>query len=136
MAKPLPQPTTPDPAAPRAPYDTAPHGVPSATPHGSHPAHGPPAAMDTRYLLTLSLGALGVVYGDIGTSPLYALKECFNGPHGVAPTPTNVLGALRLAAIGFTKRDAIAFGVMNHTWLGDIGREIGERSDDAVRLDR
>jgi KUP system potassium uptake protein len=47
-------------------------------------------------LLTLSLGALGVVYGDIGTSPLYALKECFNGPHGVPPTPENVLGILSL----------------------------------------
>ena len=32
----------------------------------------------------VALGALGVVYGDIGTSPLYALKECFIGPHGVA----------------------------------------------------
>ena len=47
-------------------------------------------------MLTLSLGALGVVYGDIGTSPLYALKECFNGPHGVPPTPENVLGVLSL----------------------------------------
>ena len=44
----------------------------------------------------LSLGALGIVFGDIGTSPLYALKECFVGPHGVAPTPLNVLGVLSL----------------------------------------
>ena len=35
---------------------------------------------------------LGVVYGDIGTSPLYALKECFIGPHGVPVTKPNVLG--------------------------------------------
>jgi KUP system potassium uptake protein len=49
-----------------------------------------------RYLLLLSLGALGVVYGDIGTSPLYALRECFNPRHGVAPTPANVLGVLSL----------------------------------------
>ena len=48
-----------------------------------------------RYLFTLSIGALGVVYGDIGTSPLYALKECF-GPHGVSVTPANVLGVLSL----------------------------------------
>jgi KUP system potassium uptake protein len=47
-------------------------------------------------LVSLALGALGVVYGDIGTSPLYALKECFNGPHAVAPTPDNVLGVLSL----------------------------------------
>ena len=42
------------------------------------------------------LGALGVVYGDIGTSPLYALRECFHGAHGVAPTRENVLGVLSL----------------------------------------
>jgi KUP system potassium uptake protein len=44
----------------------------------------------------LALAALGVVYGDIGTSPLYAMKECFTGSHGVAPTPQNVLGVLSL----------------------------------------
>jgi KUP system potassium uptake protein len=44
----------------------------------------------------LVLGALGVVYGDIGTSPLYALRECFHGAHGVAPTRENVLGVLSL----------------------------------------
>jgi len=51
-----------------------------------------------RYLLTLSLGALGVVYGDIGTSPLYALKECFMVHHGhqLVPTHDNVLGILSL----------------------------------------
>ena len=96
MAKPLPQPAAPDPAAPRAPHDTAPHGVASATPHGSHPPHGPPAAMDTRYLLTLSLAALGVVYGDIGTSPLYALRESFHHTHGVAVDAAAVLGVLSL----------------------------------------
>jgi KUP system potassium uptake protein len=44
----------------------------------------------------LSLGALGVVYGDIGTSPLYALRECVTSPHGVAATAGNVLGVLSL----------------------------------------
>ena len=44
----------------------------------------------------LLLGALGVVYGDIGTSPLYALKECFNGPHAVSLEAGNVLGILSL----------------------------------------
>ena len=43
----------------------------------------------------LSLGALGVVFGDIGTSPLYALRECF-GEYGLAPTPENVSGILSL----------------------------------------
>ena len=44
----------------------------------------------------LSLGALGVVYGDIGTSPLYAVKECFSGGYGLIPTHENVLGVLSL----------------------------------------
>ena len=46
-------------------------------------------------LAALTLGALGVVYGDIGTSPLYALKEVFHGGH-VAPTTANILGVLSL----------------------------------------
>ena len=49
-----------------------------------------------RKELTLALGALGVVYGDIGTSPLYAVKECFTLPHGVDPTEENVFGVLSL----------------------------------------
>jgi KUP system potassium uptake protein len=49
-----------------------------------------------KQLAVLALGAIGVVYGDIGTSPLYALKECFIGPHGVALTKPNVLGVLSL----------------------------------------
>jgi KUP system potassium uptake protein len=44
----------------------------------------------------LTLAALGVVFGDIGTSPLYALRECFYGTHGVEATPANVLGVLSL----------------------------------------
>lgn len=47
-------------------------------------------------LLPLSLAALGVVYGDIGTSPLYAIRECFHGPQALAATPANVLGVLSL----------------------------------------
>src|SRR5438045_4463675 len=50
----------------------------------------------TTGLGVLTLGALGVVYGDIGTSPLYALRECFHGEHGAAPTHENVLGVLSL----------------------------------------
>ncbi|HEX8154491.1 MAG TPA: potassium transporter Kup [Thermoanaerobaculia bacterium] len=46
--------------------------------------------------MTLSLGALGVVYGDIGTSPLYAFRECFAPEHHLAPTPENILGVLSL----------------------------------------
>ena len=62
-------------------------GLLSATP--VQPRPGP---------LALALGALGIVYGDIGTSPLYALRECFHGPHAVVggPTEGNVLGVLSL----------------------------------------
>jgi KUP system potassium uptake protein len=49
-----------------------------------------------RYLFLLSLAAIGVVYGDIGTSPLYAIRECFHGPHAIPPLRNNVLGILSL----------------------------------------
>jgi KUP system potassium uptake protein len=47
-------------------------------------------------VLPLTLTALGVVYGDIGTSVLYAMRECFFGSHSVPPTHDNVLGVLSL----------------------------------------
>ncbi|MEM5786633.1 MAG: KUP/HAK/KT family potassium transporter, partial [Syntrophobacteraceae bacterium] len=46
--------------------------------------------------LFLALGALGIVYGDIGTSPLYAIRECFHGSHAIALTPGNIFGVLSL----------------------------------------
>ena len=49
-----------------------------------------------KQLALLAFGALGVVYGDIGTSPLYAFKECFFGPHSFPVTTQNVLGILSL----------------------------------------
>jgi len=49
-----------------------------------------------RALALLSVAALGIVYGDIGTSPLYALRECFSGHYGIVATPDNVLGVLSL----------------------------------------
>ena len=44
----------------------------------------------------LALGALGVVYGDIGTSPLYSVRECFNGAHAVALNDVNLFGVASL----------------------------------------
>ena len=44
----------------------------------------------------LALGALGVVYGDIGTSPLYAIRECFHGHHAIALTQGNIFGVMSL----------------------------------------
>ena len=48
----------------------------------------------TKPLAPLTLAALGVVYGDIGTSPLYAAKETFNPAHGIALPTENILGGL------------------------------------------
>ncbi len=67
---------------------------PAVVADSNHHHTGDPAS--GKKLALLSLTALGVVYGDIGTSPLYALKECFNGAHGVEPTPENVVGVLSL----------------------------------------
>jgi KUP system potassium uptake protein len=53
-------------------------------------------AAGSRRLFPLTLTALGVVYGDIGTSPLYTIRECFYGSHGVAVTQENVLGVLSM----------------------------------------
>ncbi|MDO8793217.1 MAG: potassium transporter Kup [Vicinamibacterales bacterium] len=59
-------------------------------------AHGQAVAPRRSKLLPLTLTAIGVVYGDIGTSPLYTIRECFYGAHAVAPTYENVLGVLSL----------------------------------------
>jgi KUP system potassium uptake protein len=63
--------------------------VPLAAPEDRHNEAG------SRILL-LSLSALGIVYGDIGTSPIYALRECFHGSHPFPPTESNILGVLSL----------------------------------------
>ncbi len=47
-------------------------------------------------LRMLALAALGVVFGDIGTSPLYAIRECFHGEYGIPVTPENIYGVLSL----------------------------------------
>src|SRR6266576_1633631 len=71
------------PVAPQKPTPTPPTGSHTNPPHG-------------RYLARLALLALGVVYGDIGTSPLYALREAFHRQHGIPVTSGNVLGVLSL----------------------------------------
>jgi len=58
----------------------------------SNDLHG----IGNKRLFALALGAVGVVYGDIGTSPLYTLKETFGEHGGVPLTPDNVLGVLSL----------------------------------------
>jgi len=51
---------------------------------------------ESKRLIALMVAAVGIVYGDIGTSPLYALRECFDGPHSVEPSAANILGVLSL----------------------------------------
>jgi len=67
-------------------------------PPSDAPADGstPHTARHGTGVVVLGLAALGVVYGDIGTSPIYAIKECFSGVHGLAPSHENVLGIISL----------------------------------------
>ncbi len=51
---------------------------------------------------SLTLGAIGIVFGDIGTSPLYAVDQVFYGPAHIAPAPDNVLGCISLAIWALT----------------------------------
>jgi KUP system potassium uptake protein len=78
---------TGDPLEPEAPASSGGHGG---------EARDAPCERKRRRLAGLTLAALGVVYGDIGTSPLYALRECFHGAYGIEPTRGNVLGVLSL----------------------------------------
>lgn len=61
----------------------------SDSPSGHHGHHQPK-------LLTTTFAALGIVFGDIGTSPLYAFRECFSGTHGAPIDPRNLTGAASL----------------------------------------
>ena len=71
-------------------------GGPNA-PAVSHEGTGhPPANPVGKRLAILTLTALGVVYGDIGTSPLYTIRETFSPEYGLAPNPANVYGILCL----------------------------------------
>jgi KUP system potassium uptake protein len=56
----------------------------------------PPAAPHSQSFPVLTVAVLGVVYGDIGTSPIYALRECFAGKNPILVTTDNVLGVLSL----------------------------------------
>jgi KUP system potassium uptake protein len=60
----------------------------------SDPAHA--AEHPRTKVAALTLSALGIVFGDIGTSPLYTLTECTSGEHGVPPTADNLVGVLSL----------------------------------------
>src|SRR5205823_865072 len=57
---------------------------------------GSPPHPGRQRLPALALGAIGIVFGDIGTSPLYAMKESFIGPHPLAIDRLHILGILSL----------------------------------------
>lgn len=68
----------------------------SSTAEEPHISSSHSSQSDLKHLATLSLAALGVVFGDIGTSPLYAIRECFHGEYSIPVTTDNVLGVLSL----------------------------------------
>ena len=59
-------------------------------------AHDQAGELTGKRLAMMALAALGVVYGDIGTSPLYAVKEVFAGNHPIPVTEANIYGSLSL----------------------------------------
>src|SRR6516162_11507676 len=63
-------------------------------------------------LAALTIGALGIVYGDIGTSPLYAMDALFFGRAGAARTPMEVLGGVSLVIWALTVIVAIKYAIL------------------------
>jgi KUP system potassium uptake protein len=80
--------------------DSSADGTPPQSTSGStrtnNSGHPASESKDLKRTLILAVGALGVVYGDIGTSPLYTVKECFHGTHAIALNPANLLGVMSL----------------------------------------
>jgi len=62
----------------------------------NHENEPDPHVRINKKIFLLAIGALGIVFGDIGTSPLYTIKECFYGPHAITPTRDNIIGVLSL----------------------------------------
>jgi KUP system potassium uptake protein len=67
---------------------------PSSDSSGQGPGQGFPHRHNKVFFLVV--GAMGVVFGDIGTSPLYAVKECFFGIHTIPTSRSNVFGVISL----------------------------------------
>ena len=80
------------PAEPKKAHPNHPVGEPGGGPGAGHAGGG----------VALLIGAVGVVFGDLGTSPLYALQECFSGPHGMPASRENVLGIVSLVLWSLT----------------------------------
>lgn len=95
MPDPAPSPAEPEKSSPSAAMSRAPAPKPFNL-EPPHPPHGPVSGRGSSRVMKLSLAAIGVVFGDIGTSPLYAMRECFHGPHAIPVNEANVLGVLSL----------------------------------------
>jgi KUP system potassium uptake protein len=75
------------------------------------PANSGPDAL-RRQQAALIFGTVGIVFGDIGTSPLYALRIAFNGPQAIAPTAHNVVGVLSLVLWSLTAIVGIKYAIL------------------------
>ena len=83
-------------------------------------------------LPTLALAAIGIVFGDIGTSPLYALKEAFSPSHGIALSDASILGVISLLFWAVSQRslrhfDAACFPDHGHAdlaWILQLGFDL------------
>lgn len=92
------------------PSSGEPHAV-AAAPSQPAKARRQPSAAAQPGLVRLTVGALGIVYGDIGTSPLYAIDQIFFGPVGVKPTHDNVMGGISLVVWTITLIVAIKYAI-------------------------
>ena len=117
---------------------------PRSDPHRLPPPGNPDSLkslLKNRTLL-LALGALGVVYGDIGTSPLYTIKECFHGKHAIALTQGNIYGVMSLVfwslTIVISMKYILFILLADHHGEGGIFALLGlissERQDFSPRL--
>ena len=68
----------------------------SATGGAEEAPHGPSPGHAQGSLAKMAVGAIGIVFGDIGTSPIYAFRETFSGHHTLAPDQLHVYGVLSL----------------------------------------
>src|SRR5690242_20299322 len=74
----------------RALHDTDSRPMSAATPHGQAGSKSPSAKVK------LAVGAIGIVFGDIGTSPIYAFRETFVGPHPLTLDTLHLMGVVSL----------------------------------------
>jgi KUP system potassium uptake protein len=86
----------PDAASPEPAAAGSAEPLPAALPEAPAAAPASAAHSSRKRLAPLVIGAIGVVYGDIGTSPLYTLRQCFTGAHHLPLNPENVLGILSI----------------------------------------